>query len=77
MAKLIINGLMNDEEIRNEIREVNKQIHGNYAYEDRMVLQSSSIGRLIAQFHKWVAPAIRARYQKEYYDENLGWMEGR
>jgi hypothetical protein len=64
-------------DLRNRIREVNKQIHGNYAYEDRMVLQASSIGKQIAQFHKWVAPAIKARYQKEYYDENLGWMEGR
>ena len=29
------------------------------------------------QFHKWVAPAIEARYGKEYYNENLGWVEGR
>lgn len=64
-------------DIRNEIREVNKQIHGNYAREDRMVMQSSTIGKLAAQFHKWVAPAIRARYQRIYFDENLGWMEGR
>lgn len=63
--------------IRNQIREVNKQIHGNYAYEDRMVMQSSTVGKLAAQFHKWVAPAARARFQREYYDENLGWMEGR
>ena len=64
-------------QLRNQIREVNKQIHGNYAYEDRMVLQSSTVGKLAAQFHKWVAPAIRARFDSEYYDENLGWMEGR
>ena len=62
---------------RNTIREVNKQIHGNYAYEDRMVIQSHSLGKLVAQFHKWVMPAFRARYQLEYYDQNLGWMEGR
>ena len=62
---------------RNKIREVNKQIHGNYASEDRMVIQSYTLGNLAAQFHKWVAPAIRARFQKEYFDENLGWMEGR
>jgi hypothetical protein len=24
-----------------------------------------------------VAPAVRARFGKEYFDENLGWMEGR
>jgi len=64
-------------EIRNEIREVNKQIHGNYAKEDRMVLQSHTLGNLAVQFKKWLAPAIRARYQREYFDQNLGWMEGR
>lgn len=64
-------------DLRNRIREVNKQIHGNYAKEDRMVIESYSWGRLLAQFHKWVAPAMRARFQREYYDENLGWMEGR
>lgn len=64
-------------EIRNEIREVNKQIHGNYAKEDRIVLQSSTLGSLAIQFKKWLAPAIRARYQREYFDQNLGWMEGR
>tara|TARA_R110001592_G_scaffold5912_6_gene32173 strand:+ start:24130 stop:29892 length:5763 start_codon:yes stop_codon:yes gene_type:complete len=62
---------------RNKIREVNKQIHGNYSSEDRMVLQSSTVGKLASQFHKWVAPAARARFQREYFDENLGWMEGR
>jgi hypothetical protein len=64
-------------DLRNRIREVNKQIHGNYAREDRMVIQANALGRLAAQFHKWVAPAIRARFGREYFDENLGWMEGR
>jgi len=64
-------------DLRNKIREVNKQIHGNYAKEDRMLIQSYTIGNLAAQFKKWVAPAIRARYQREYFDQNLGWMEGR
>jgi hypothetical protein len=64
-------------ELRNKIREVNKQIHGNYAKDDRMVIQSYAVGRLAAQFHKWVAPAIKARFRREYFDENLGWMEGR
>ena len=62
---------------RNKIREVNKQIHGSYAYEDRMAIQSHSLGKLVAQFHKWVMPGFRARYQLEYFDQNLGWMEGR
>jgi|TARA_R110000765_G_scaffold38452_2_gene84307 hypothetical protein len=64
-------------EIRNYIREVNKQIHGNYAKEDRMVIQAHTIGQLAAQFHKWIAPAIKARFRTEYFDENLGFVEGR
>jgi hypothetical protein len=42
-----------------------------------MVMQSNSLGQLAAQFHKWVAPALKARFRPEYFDENLGWMEGR
>jgi len=64
-------------DLRMKIREVNKQIHGNYAKEDKVVLQQWYVGKLLFQFHKWVAPALRARYQREYFDENLGWMEGR
>ena len=64
-------------DLRNYIREVNKQIHGNYAYVDRTIIQQHFLGQLAMQFKKWVVPAIRARYRSEYYDENLGWMEGR
>ena len=64
-------------EIRNNIREVNKIIHGNYAYEDRMVIQAHALGQLAAQFHKWVVPSIQTRFRPEYFDENLGWVEGR
>ena len=64
-------------DLRNEIREVNKQIHGNYAKEDRMVIQGHTLGNLATQFHKWVAPAIRSRFRREYFDQNLGWVEGR
>tara|TARA_R110002012_G_scaffold321957_1_gene552788 strand:+ start:7564 stop:13437 length:5874 start_codon:yes stop_codon:yes gene_type:complete len=64
-------------EIRNNIREVNKTIHGNYARVDRTVLQSHWFGKLMFQFKKWLPPALRARYQHEYFDGNLGWMEGR
>ncbi|NQY42055.1 MAG: hypothetical protein HRT87_01755, partial [Legionellales bacterium] len=63
--------------LRNKIREVNKEIHGNYAADDRMIIQAHALGRLAAQFHKWVAPAMKARFRREYFDENLGWMEGR
>ena len=64
-------------EIRQYIREVNKQIHGNYAHEDRMMAQAHWLGQLAAQFHKWVVPAYDARFRRSYFDENLGWMEGR
>jgi hypothetical protein len=64
-------------DLRNYIRETNKQTHGNYAQEDRMVIQAHSIGKLAAQFHKWFAPMVKARFRREYFDENLGWVEGR
>lgn len=64
-------------DLRMKIRETNKQIHGNYAREDRTMLQRHALGQLVFQFKKWLAPAIRARWQGEYFDENLGWMEGR
>lgn len=61
----------------NYILEVNKQIHGNYAFEDRMVAQEQWYGQLAAQFHKWIYPAYKARFKKRYIDENLGTVEGR
>ena len=64
-------------DVRNYIREVNKIIHGNYAYEDRTVLQSNAVGRLVMQFHKWIIPTYGARLRYTYYDENLGWVQGR
>ena len=63
--------------VTNYIYEVNKQIHGNYAWEDRMVIQSHWLGELGAQFHKWVYPMFRARFAKRYDNENLGEIEGR
>ena len=63
--------------LRQKIRSVNKQIHGSYANEDKMAIQQHSMGKLVAQFHKWVMPTFRARYQYEYFDSNLGWTEGR
>ena len=42
-----------------------------------MVIQAHTIGQLAAQFHKWIAPAVRARFRAEYFDENLGYLEGR
>ena len=42
-----------------------------------MTIQSHALGQLAAQFHKWVIPAVKARFRGEYFDENLGYMEGR
>lgn len=64
-------------ETRNNIREVAKEIHGNYAAADRTVLQQQWFGSLLFQFKKWLPPALRARYQAEHFNSNLGWMEGR
>jgi hypothetical protein len=59
------------------IYEVNKQIHGNYAHEDRMVIQQHALGQLGAQFHKWIVPGIKARFQGRYDNVTLGTIEGR
>jgi hypothetical protein len=64
-------------DITNYILEVNKQIHGNYAFEDRMIIQEGWLGQLAAQFHKWVYPAYKVRFKGRYQDENLGDVEGR
>lgn len=64
-------------DLRNTIREANKQIHGSYSKEDVMVIEGMLLGRMATQFKKWVMPAIRNRVQDMYYDENLGWIEGR
>jgi hypothetical protein len=64
-------------DLTNYILEVNKQIHGSYAFEDRMVIQEHWLGQLAAQFHKWIYPAYKARFKGRYIDENLGTIEGR
>jgi hypothetical protein len=63
--------------ITNKIWEINKQIHGNYSWEDRAMIQQSILGQMAMQFHKWVYPMYKARFQRAYFDENLGHMEGR
>lgn len=63
--------------LQNKIYEVNKQMHGNYAREDRAAMQDSTVGAMAMQFHKWFYPAWKAHFKRRYYDENLGWYEGR
>ena len=59
------------------IHRMNEYIQGNYASEDQMVIQANWIGNLVAQFHKWVYPAFQARFKQKYFDQNIGWIEGR
>lgn len=63
-------------ELTNIIYETNKRIHGNYAWEDRMVIQQHLLGEMVAQFHKWVYPWVRRWWGKNYNDENFGETEG-
>ena len=63
--------------IRNYIFEINKQLHGNYAEEDKVPLQHSVLGDLTFQFHKWIIPSIKTHWRSRYFDENLGYYEGR
>jgi hypothetical protein len=64
--------------ITNKIWEVNKKIHGNYAWEDRTMIEKSVLGQMAMQFHKWVYPMYKTRYARAYFDENQGEMvEGR
>jgi hypothetical protein len=61
----------------NQIWEINKRMFGNYAPEDKMLIERHTLGMMTAQFHKWVYPLGRVRLHREYVDEVLGWQEGR
>ena len=65
-------------ELSRNIWGMNEYIHGNYADEDKMVIQKYSLGLLAAQFHKWVWPSFKARFKKSNFDERFGvYTEGR
>jgi hypothetical protein len=61
----------------NRIWETNKRMFGNYAWEDQMLIERYTLGKMVAQFHKWVYPLGRVRLHRYYEDENLGEQEGR
>ncbi len=63
--------------LQNLIWEVNKSVHGNYAFEDRMTIQNTLLGEIGAQFKKFIVPAIDARFRNGYMHEERGWVEGR
>jgi broad specificity phosphatase PhoE len=56
----------------NRIHETNDRIHGNYDSANKTMLESTIAGKLAIQFHKWVWPNFKARFQKGKFDENLG-----
>lgn len=58
--------------IINRIHETNDRIHGNYDSANKTMLESTIAGKLAIQFHKWVWPNFKARFQKGKFDENLG-----
>jgi hypothetical protein len=58
--------------IINRIHETNDRIHGNYDSANKTMIESTLAGRLAIQFHKWVWPNFKARFQKGKFDENLG-----
>jgi hypothetical protein len=65
-------------DVTNSIWRMNEMIHGNYAYEDRTIVQDHFIGQLAMQFHKWIYPGLKIRFGKGRYDEaTQTWMEGR
>lgn len=63
----------------NYIFEVNKNIHGSYAQEDAMgiIREWGLLGKMVAQFHKHIMPALRSRFAKNYIHPTLGEYEGR
>lgn len=63
--------------LTNYIYEVNAAIHGNYAVEDKMAIQSSLLGELVSVYRKHIVPGYDQRFRKAYYNDVRGWQEGR
>jgi hypothetical protein len=59
-------------DITNRIRETIDRIHGNYSTINKTMFEREWWGQLIMQFHKWVWPNFKQRFQAGKYDENLG-----
>jgi len=61
-----------------EIRNMNKNIHGNHSSIDKVMIQENWYGELAFQFKRWMPNGIRNRFAARYYDESLGMeMEGK
>lgn len=63
--------------VKNLIWEVNKSIHGNYAFEDKVAIQLTTLGEIASQFKKFLVPAMDARFRNRYENEERGIIEGR
>lgn len=63
--------------LTNFIYEVNSSIHGNYAVEDKMAIQSTLLGELVTVYRKHIVPGFDQRFRKAYYNDIRGWQEGR
>lgn len=65
-------------DLTNEIKNMNKFIHGNYNPEDRVPIQEHWLGELALQFKKWMFNSVRSRFGGKYYDEGIAMeTEGR
>ena len=64
------------------VKELYRQNHGNYSYQDLTVIQQYSLGRLGMLFRKWVKPGWDKRWAKltyngeDRYNQNLRSEEG-
>lgn len=58
--------------VTNRIHETNDRIHGNYDPANKIMAESTVAGKLAIQFHKWVWPNFKSRFQPNKFDENLG-----
>lgn len=63
--------------VEDTIRSINKLVQGNYAREDRVMLQKYWLGNAVMQFHKHIPTAIKDRFGKHYVHPDLGDIEGR
>ena len=57
---------------RNKVIQMNKQLHGNYDPNSGMPIKRFVAGRGIMMFKSWLPESLAWRFQKSYYDRQLG-----
>lgn len=60
------------DEFVNRIHAINKQLHGVYNKADKSILQKATLGRLVAMYRKYLAPAVKRRWSDTRIDMELG-----